>query len=108
MNSIDESHLASPQRETPMTKKQMRRYVSTLVIHGAVLTWMLAPAPAFAAWWIVRSSDEKCLVVDVEPFPGDKDVIRLGKASYQTEQEAKADLTRLCPDSAFRRSSGGD
>jgi hypothetical protein len=85
----------------------MKRHVSALLVHAAVFAGILAPVPSFAKWWIVRSSDEKCLVVDVEPFPGDKDVIRLGKASYQTEQDAEADLKRLCPDSAFRHSSGG-
>jgi hypothetical protein len=59
------------------------------------------PAPAFAAWWIVRSSDEKCLVVDVEPIPGDKGVTRIGKASYPTERDAKGNLARLCPEAGF-------
>ena len=30
----------------------------------------LIPTSAVADWWIVRSSDEKCLVVDTEPTPG--------------------------------------
>jgi hypothetical protein len=77
--------------------------MSALLIHAAVLTGILAPVPSFADWWIVRSSDEKCLVVDIEPLPGNKDVTRMGKESYQSEQEAQVDLERLCPDSAFSR-----
>lgn len=68
---------------------------------------LVAPAPAFAAWWVVRSSDEKCLVVDVEPTPGDKGVTRLGKTSYPTEQDAQGDMVRLCPEPGFTPSSQG-
>jgi hypothetical protein len=64
---------------------------------------VLAPVPSFAAWWIVRSSDEKCLVVDVEPIPGKKGVTKLGEHSYRTEHEAEAALKRLCPDAEFGR-----
>jgi hypothetical protein len=67
-------------------------------MHTALVMGLLAPAPAFASWWIVRSSDEKCLVVDVEPRPGDKGVTKLGKGSYRTKQEAEADLGHLCPE----------
>jgi hypothetical protein len=55
-----------------------------------------APTSAFGDWWIVRSSDEKCLVVDVEPTPGDEGVTKIGKDSYQSAQEAEADLKRIC------------
>ena len=54
----------------------------------------MAPAPAFANWWIVRSADEKCLVVDIEP-PG-KDVTKVGKDVYQTREQAEADVKGLC------------
>ncbi len=50
--------------------------------------------PALADWWIVRSSDQECLVVDVEPT--DKSVTKIGKDSYKTEEEANADAKRLC------------
>ena len=36
-----------------------------LLITAAVLLLILVPGPALAKWWIVRSSDETCLVVDV-------------------------------------------
>ena len=34
--------------------------------------------PSLANWWIVRSSDGKCLVVDIEPMSDDKTVIKVG------------------------------
>jgi hypothetical protein len=63
-----------------------------LLVNTAVLVGILAPAPSLANWWIVRSSDEKCLVVDIEPSPGDKGVTKIGSDTYQTAEEAKADL----------------
>ena len=50
--------------------------------------------PAFANWWIVRSADEKCLVVDIEP--SSKDVTKVGKEVYQTREQAEADVKGLC------------
>jgi hypothetical protein len=61
----------------------------------ALLTAFLFPGTAFGAWWIVRSADEKCLVVDIEPTP-DKEVTRIGKDSYSSAEEAEADVKRLC------------
>lgn len=84
-----------------MAKESARLCVSALLIHAAIFAWTLAPVPAFAKWWVVRSADEQCLVVDVEPFPGSKDVTRLGNDSYPSEQEAQADLQRLCPESSY-------
>ena len=55
--------------------------------------------PALANWWIVRASDEKCLVVDIEPTGSDKAVTKVGKDVYQTPQEAEADVKRLCKES---------
>ena len=52
--------------------------------------------PALADWWIVRSSDKECLVVDIEPT--DKSVTKVGKDSYQTKQQAEVDAKRLCKD----------
>ena len=67
--------------------------ILTLFIGTALIT---CSAPALAAWWIVRSSDEKCLVVDVEPKGAEKGVTKIGKDAYQTVEEAEADVKRLC------------
>jgi hypothetical protein len=61
----------------------------------AVLMTSFAPGSAFGDWWIVRSSDEKCLVVDVEPTPA-TGVTKIGKDKYGSAQEAEADVKRLC------------
>jgi hypothetical protein len=53
---------------------------------------------AFANWWIVRASDEKCLVVDLEPTGNDKTVTKVGEV-YQTPEQAEADVKRLCKES---------
>jgi hypothetical protein len=55
--------------------------------------------PARANWWIVRASDEKCLVVDIEPTGNDKTVTKVGKDVYQTPEQAEADVKRLCKES---------
>jgi hypothetical protein len=55
--------------------------------------------PALANWWIVRASDEKCLVVDIEPTGNDKTVTKVGKDVYQTPEQAEADVKRLCKES---------
>jgi SepF-like predicted cell division protein (DUF552 family) len=52
--------------------------------------------PALANWWIVRSSDGRCVVVDIEPTGKDKGVTRIGKDVYQTPDQAEADVKRLC------------
>ena len=63
--------------------------------------------PAFANWWIVRSADEKCLVVDIEP--SGNDVTKVGKDSYLTREQAEADVKGLCkePDAAAPTSAPG-
>jgi hypothetical protein len=44
---------------------------------------------ALANWWIVRdASDEKCLVVDLEPTGNDKTVTKVGEV-YQTPHRPK-------------------
>jgi hypothetical protein len=53
---------------------------------------------ALANWWIVRASDEKCLVVDIEPTGNDKTVTKVAEV-YQTAEEAEADVKRLCKES---------
>ena len=55
--------------------------------------------PALANWWIVRSSDEKCLVVDIEPTDNDKTITKVGKDVYQTREQAEADVKTLCKES---------
>jgi SepF-like predicted cell division protein (DUF552 family) len=52
--------------------------------------------PALANWWIVRASDGKCIVVDIEPTGKDKGVTKVGKDVYQTPDQAEADVKRLC------------
>jgi SepF-like predicted cell division protein (DUF552 family) len=64
----------------------------------AVLSVAVAD-PALANWWIVRASDGKCVVVDMEPTGKDKGVTKVGKDVYQTPDEAEADVKRLCKDS---------
>jgi hypothetical protein len=63
-------------------------------IGGAHL--FVLPDPAFANWWVVRASDKKCPVVDLEPTGKDKSVIKIGKETYLTREEAEADVKRLC------------
>jgi SepF-like predicted cell division protein (DUF552 family) len=61
--------------------------------------FIAAPDPALANWWIVRASDGKCLVVDIEPTGKDKSVTKVGKDVYQTPDQAEADVKRLCKES---------
>lgn len=69
-----------------------------LLIAGLLLT----AEPALANWWIVRASDEKCLVVDIEPSANDKDVTKVGEKVYQTREQAEADLKLLCKEMSPR------
>jgi SepF-like predicted cell division protein (DUF552 family) len=55
--------------------------------------------PALANWWIVRASDGKCVVVDIEPTEKDKSVTKVGEDVYQTPEQAEADVKRLCKES---------
>jgi hypothetical protein len=55
----------------------------------------LTPTSVFADWWIVRASDEKCLVVDIEPTPGNN-ATKIGKDRYSSVAEAEADVKQLC------------
>ena len=71
----------------------------TIQVCGLALTGALfspLPNPALANWWIVRASDKKCLVVDIEPTGNDKSITRIGKQVYLTREEAEADVKRLC------------
>ena len=64
-----------------------------ILVVGILVTIGLTES-AFADWWIVRSSDQECLVVDIEPT--DKSVTKIGKDSYKTEEDAEADAKQLC------------
>jgi hypothetical protein len=55
--------------------------------------------PALANWWIVRASDGKCIVVDIEPTEKDNNVTKVGKDVYQAPEQAEADVKRLCKES---------
>ena len=68
------------------------------VLLTAVLVVVVAN-PALANWWIVRASDGKCVVVDIEPTGKDKEVTRVGKDIYQTPDQAEVDVKRLCKES---------
>ena len=64
----------------------------------AVVLTFSTTNPALASWWLVRSSDGKCLVVDIEPMGKNRNVIKIGKDVYQSADEAEADAKRLCRD----------
>ena len=64
------------------------------VLLGILL--LAVPDPALANWWIVRASDKKCLVVDIQPTGKDKSVTKIGKEVYPTREEAEADVKRFC------------
>jgi hypothetical protein len=66
----------------------------------AMISGFFAVTPAFANWWIVRSSDETCLVVDIEPTAKEKGITKIGRDSYPTAEEAEADVKRLCKSEA--------
>jgi hypothetical protein len=69
-----------------------------MLFFGTVLAGTFA-SPALANWWIVRSSDGTCLVVDIEPTGKDQSVTKVGKDAYQTAEQAEADVKQLCKDS---------
>ena len=64
--------------------------------HRVLSIAVLFVAVADANWWIVRASDGKCIVVDIEPTGKDKTVTKVGKDYYQTPDQAEADVKRLC------------
>jgi hypothetical protein len=72
----------------------MRRFLACT----AVVLMFSATNSALAGWWLVRSSDGKCLVVDIEPTEKDKNVTKIGKDVYQSADDAEADAKRLCKD----------
>ena len=94
--STKHPHDVFPRQRTPRLKcVPLMAYRLSLI---AVLLLAFAD-PVLANWWIVRASDEKCLVVDIEPTGNDKTVTKVGKDVYQTPEEAEADVKRLCQES---------
>jgi hypothetical protein len=71
-----------------------RRNLRLPLLIAALL--VVSADPALAEWWIVRASDDKCLVVDIEPARSDKTVTKVGKDVYQTPEQAEADVKQLC------------
>ena len=67
--------------------------IGTMLIGGNLAGLVLAN------WWIVRSSDGTCLVVDIEPTGKDQSVTKVGKDAYQTAEQAEADVKQLCKES---------
>ena len=72
------------------------------------MRWALATQPTLANWWIVRASDGKCIVVDIELTGKDKTVTKVGKDYYQTPDQAEADVKRLCKESKSGDQPAGD
>jgi hypothetical protein len=68
-----------------------RFHLAAIFLFFAALT----PTSVFADWWIVRASDEKCLVVNIEPIPGN-DATKIGKDRYSSVEAAEADVKQLC------------
>ena len=64
----------------------------------AVILVICASNAALANWWLVRSSNGKCLVVDIESTDTDKNVTKIGKDIYRSANEAEADakIKQLC------------
>ena len=61
----------------------------------AALLMFSTASPALASWYLVRSSDGKCLVVDIAPTDKDKTVTKIGKDVYQSPDQAEADAKRI-------------
>jgi hypothetical protein len=77
---------------------------SRLVACIATVTILSVASSALADWWVIRSSDGKCLVVDIEPTGNNKDVTKIGKAAYPSADQAEADAKRLCRDQPANKS----
>jgi hypothetical protein len=75
-----------------------RTFMTSKILLIVVLLFAFAD-PALADWWIVRSSDDTCLVVDIEPRGNDKAVTKVGKEVYATSEQAEADVKKFCGES---------
>jgi hypothetical protein len=98
VTSAAESYKAALSSSEDLNSEQRLTRVSLLTV--SILLGVLAATPAFANWWIVRSSDETCLVVDIEPTGKEKGITKIGKDSYPTAEQAEADVKRLCKSEA--------
>ena len=69
-------------------------------VYGGLYSSALCCSPLPIRLWrigsIIRASDKKCLVVDIEPIGKDKSITKIGKQVYLTREEAEADVKRLC------------
>src|SRR5215469_8880283 len=73
-----------------------RLVISTALVVGVFVS------PAFAGWWVVRSADGVCLVVDIKPTGKDPTVTKVGKDSYRTETEATRTSNASAKNQRFR------
>src|SRR5690348_4340962 len=81
------------------TRSAMRHALACIVI---VLIFSTTNS-ALASWWLLRSSDGKCLVMDIEPTDKDKTLTKIGKEVYQSADQAERDAKRLCKECKARR-----
>jgi hypothetical protein len=103
-SEMDEnSEMQRTSNEQHVTKWRDKCAKRSLLIAAALIG---SSTPALSNWWIVRSSDEKCLVVDIEPKPEDKGVTKIGKDAYPTAEQAEADVKRLCRETAQPKTDG--
>jgi len=80
-------------REEVCVGRRERYAILSLFIGIAIIA---CSAPALAAWWIVRSSDKTCLVVDIEPKDVDNGVTKIGRIHIGQRKSPKPTSNRLC------------
>jgi hypothetical protein len=90
---MDENSEMHRESNEHATKWQEECAKCSLLIAAALIGFS---TPASANWWIVRSSDETCLVVDIEPKGEERGITKIGKDAYPTAEQAEADVKRLC------------
>ena len=83
--------LPIPSRSVSMRFSLCRLLTIAVVVASSATDW-------FANWWLVRSSDGKCLVVDIEPVVKNQNVTKIGKDVYQSADQAETDAKQLCKD----------
>src|SRR6185437_16202946 len=69
----ERSKAALPSSDNLITPSHSDHWRGSLLT-VSILLGAMAATPAFANWWIVRSSDETCLVVDIEPTGSEKGI----------------------------------
>ena len=70
------------------------RYLGMLIILFGALSNVQAMAER--RFWIVKGPELNCTIVETEPKPTQTAIEKLGKSSYDTREEAEADLDRVC------------